>query len=240
MILAIIFFILSFVWYFSKKYSLFIFGLTVLLSNVYYLAPSDPSFMYLATALVVVISCFEFLQDKTFFKFSGDGIGKAVILLFLLFLINCIGTIVFDIEEPVSALKVLYNNLFFISYFIFRKLDVNVWEQSLKYILFCTIVGGVFYYLQFFGIHVLSGIVQEDYFGKTGNRYMNYPVFSYLFLFYFLFSTKKYKYYYLVFFIPFIVLPLSRGSMMGVILAIFAFLYIRHRLKKTLFNVSSI
>lgn len=236
--IAILVLILCLYWYVQKKYSLFIWGLSILLSNLYYFLPSNPIFNYAATALVVIICGMELLRDRNFFYYKNDKIAKVVFLLVSLFTINSIITIIFGLETAVSALKVLYNNLFFISYFIFRKIEVKDWERSLRYILPCSVIGGLFYYLQFVGINVLSGIVQEDAFGNVSHRYMNFPSFTYMFLFYFLFANIKHKYILLAFFIPFIILPMSRGAMLGFILAVFCFLYIKKKLTKSLLKIA--
>lgn len=236
--IAILVLILCLYWYAKRKYDLFVWGLSILLSNLYYFVLPDPMFDYAATALVVIICGMEWLRDCRFFYYKKDKIAKVVLLLVLLFTINCLVTIIFGLETPVSALKVLYNNLFFISYFIFRRIEIKDWEGSLRYILLCSIIGGLFYYLQFIGINVLSGGIQEDAFGNVSHRYMNYPLFTYVFLFYFLFANIKHKYILLVFFIPFIILPMSRGAMLGFILAVFCFLFLKKRLTKSLLKIS--
>ena len=224
--IAILVLILCLYWYVQRKYDLFIFGLSILLSNLYYFLPSNPIFNYVATALVVMICGMEWFRNRSFFYYKKDKIAKVVLLLISLFTINCLVTIILGLETAVSALKVLYNNLFFVSYFIFRRIEVKDWEKSLKYILPCSIIGGLFYYLQFVGINVLSGTVQEDAFGDVSHRYMNYPPFTYMFLFYFLFANIKHKYILLAFFISVFVLPMSLCAMLGFILAVFCFLYL--------------
>lgn len=238
MAIPIIIYLLSFIWYTRSKYSLFIFGLSILLSDFYYFLPSNPGFNYMATALIITVVLFECFTDHNFFDSKNDKIGKVVLLLIALFSLNCIITILLRIETSTSALKVLYNNLFFLSYFIFRRFNTAIWEKSLKYILPCSVIGGVLYYLQFLGIHLLSGIVNENEFGQVSYRYMNYPVFTYLLLFYFLFANVKYKYFWLTFFTPFIILPMSRGAMLGFIITIFVFLYIKKRLTKNILRVA--
>lgn len=236
---AVLVFILTLYWYIRKKYSLFIWGLTLLLTNIYYFVPSSPIFNYLATAVVLIICTLELLfYNHNFLYRKNDKIGNVILLLLLLFLLNCIITIILKRETTISALKVLYNSLFFFSYFIFRKLDLKHWNASLKYILPCSIIGGIFYYLQFFGIHILSGIVNEGEFGQVTHRYMNYPAFTYLFLFYYVFANVKYKYILLFFFIPFIVLPMSRGSMLGFVITVFIFLYLKGKLTRSLFKIA--
>ena len=237
--IAILIFILTLYWYIRKKYSLFIWGLTLLLTNVYYFIPSSPIFNYLATAVVLIICTLELLFfNHNFLCCKNDKIGKVILLLLLLFVFNCIITIILKREEPISALKVLYNNLFFFAYYIFRKFDIKHWNASLKYILPCSIIGGIFYYLQFVGIHVLSGIINEGEFGQVANRYMNYPAFTYLFLFYYVFAKVQYKFILLFFFIPFIILPMSRGAMLGFVVTVFIFLYIKGKLTRSLFKIA--
>lgn len=238
MAIPITFYILSLIWYIRRKYSLFILGLSILLSNLYYFVPSNPGFNYMSTALIITVTLLEFFKNQNFFSSKNDKIGKIVLLLIALFTLNCIITILLRIETSTSALKVLYNNLFLVSYFIFRKFDIRIWEKSLNYILPCTVIGGICYYLQFLGIHLLSGIINEGEFGQVEYRYMNYPVFTYLFLFYFLFANIKHKYLWLAFFTPFIILPMSRGSMLGVIITVFVFLYIKKKLTKYVLKIA--
>lgn len=237
--IAVLVFILSIFWYINKKYSLFIWGLTLLLTNIYYFVPSDSIFDYLSTALILVSCALEIISgNHKFFSYKNDKIAKIILLLLLLFSLNCIITIIIKRETTVSALKVLYNNLFIIAYFIFRKFELKHWDNSLKYILPCSIIGGIFYYLQFLGIHVLSGIISENEFGQVAHRYMNYPAFTYLFLFYFLFAKVQYKYILLLFFIPFIILPMSRGAMLSFVITIFIFLYLKGKLTKSIIKIA--
>ena len=73
--IAILVLILCLYWYAKRKYDLFVWGLSILLSNLYYFVLPDPMFDYAATALVVIICGMEWLRDCRFFYYKKDKIN---------------------------------------------------------------------------------------------------------------------------------------------------------------------
>lgn len=224
----IIYLILSFyiiLSYLRGRYVSFIVSLFMLLSNGFNLLPvGNVKIGDYGLLICVVLLLVEFKKNRHLFACSGDNIGKLIILLISYFLFCVVLSIIRQKESAFYSMLIFRFDLFYLSYFIFRKIDNKSIEKGFQYLLFISVIGGVLYYLQFVGI---TGILQtgSDMSGVSSSelaRLRNTPYLTTPVLFYLLISPQKIrcKNILIVFFCGLIILPMNRGGIISSLLVI--------------------
>ena len=222
--------------YLKHNYIQFIVGIFIILSSGCGFFPSI-STKTDDFALVVVLCCFFFniiTHQPSIDK--NDKIAKSIFILLSYYAIITLCTVLSNDESVLNSLLVFRFDLFYLSYFVFRRIPYSKIQVAVRYIFYLSTFAGVFYYLQFVG---LTGVLNSEsqWFRKdTMMRLTNTPMLTQVFLFYVLFDTKlKYRVFYILFYAGLIILPMSRGEIISTLLAIFLYALMTHRieLKKT-------
>ena len=164
-----------------------LFSLTLLLTDGFGFIPEDAYVLQKTDMLLLptlYISYFEYKSNKKYFSVKHDKIGKTICLILLFLLFEYVRTVLFRIDSPIWAFKVIRVQLIFIVYFYLRKLDIKIWERYIHLVLIFTVVQGILFYLQPLGI---TGILATDIDNTVDNvRYRNYPIFTPFFVIYFI------------------------------------------------------
>lgn len=118
-----------------------------------------------------------------------------VVAIFLGFLVfEFLLTVVTGADTVSYALKVVRIPLMFVSYYIFRAIQLDIYKKFLKVMLYVTILQGVLFFLQYFGVNLLAGRYDDESFSFVFA--LNIPTFTYLYIFFCLDAqyVKKQKY----------------------------------------------
>jgi len=185
--------------------------------------------IYLAGLLLA-----ENKRTNALFSTKDDKIAKIVLWLELWFFLVFIGTILLGVEDFLFAIKVYRLQLFFFSYFIFRKISYHVYVNTAEKIgIIALILGGLFL-LQIFGVEMLSGNSDEDLYNGDIKRYRNIPFLTILFLIYaFVADIKsKQRYLLIIFWGAILVLSQHRGMMMALGMSFFVIIIYRRKVDK--------
>ena len=196
--------------------------INILHTSVYF---EDISLIMLFAVIIYDLAC-----GREVFNLRNDPIGIIIIVLLLYYLFNVVLTVVRGDETLLFALKVYRRDLFYLYYFVFKNIELDDIIKTYDPLLKFTILGGILYYLQFVGIHVLENTADVTEVAAGGfPRYTNIPMLGIPFLFYFLVSEKEIKPYYLIFFLGFLIMPMSRGT---IIAAMITFAFYLYRMRK--------
>lgn len=228
MLLTFIYLLIAFVGiilYINKKYSHFIFVLFFILLSGYYFVPT-PIVSLDDIALIMSMGCaiYGYTKDKHFFSAKDDNIAKIIYVLWGYYTIIAIATVLLGREELIYSFRVWRLELYYLAYFIFRKIPISKTEKAFKAILFISIIGGIFYFLQFIGITgIINGNVEERI--KEGGKFIrltNIPYFTSLILYYLIYNKSKIKFRYIliVFFASMVILSQGRGLMISLVASI--------------------
>lgn len=168
--------------------------------------------IYLAGLLFV-----EYKRSNLLFSTRNDKIAKVILWIEIWFFLVFIGTVVFGEEDFSFAIKVYRRQLFFFSYFIFRRIPYSIYKNAAKKIGVIAIVLGGLFLLQVFGVELLAGNADEVLYSGDIKRYRNIPFLTILFLI-FAFTAdikSKKRYLLIIFWGTILVLSQHRGMMMA-------------------------
>lgn len=201
--------------YSRRRYDIFLLLLITMMSRYFYLLPIEitKSCEHIQNLALTALFLHNLIKGRISI---GGTIGRIILLLLAYFHIRMIFSVLLGEETFIQAFKVVLTNYYMLAYFLFLKIDEDSLNRICKPLFVMTIVGGIAYYLQFVGINLLQGRVDSSI-SMNSFRYMNVPQLLQPCLIYLLFCKNKIKYrhLYLLFLIPMILLPQSRGTIMA-------------------------
>lgn len=222
--------LLSVIAYSKKRYKYFLVFLFSVLSKVWGICPSGNIKSYdLILVITILTSLIGYLRNRQFFSVKNDPLGKMIIILLSYVIIAAILSPLRGVESLPYALMVARFDFFYLLYFVFRQIPIKRFEESVRPIIFLSIINGVIYYLQYCGIFVLA---QSDTASSLGDsRFNNIPIFTLeIFFLFFLVKGKTWKKMFsLIFFGGMIVGSQNRTMIFGVVLAIIIYLILNYR-----------
>ena len=235
-------YILSYILYYSNKkaeYLLCVIALTC--SGFGFLDRQGLPFKVsdLMIVEVIYITINEWLKDKNYFNSKRDIFGKIFIIILLYYLFEFLRSVIFKIETPGFAFKVVRYITILFYYFYLRKLSFGTFEKLFHYILVCSVVQGLFFYLQLVGVQgILSGRIDEAEKADQITRYANYPVFSLFFTIYYVIKEKGnifFRLFMITFFAMMPVIGQTRSAIISPAIAIIAFFIIKRKIKYSIY-----
>lgn len=241
MILLLLYF-LSFILYYSNKKAEFLLCFIALTCSGFGFFSSQGLPFKISDLIiieVVYITINERLKDRNYFNSKNDIFGKIFITILLYYLFEFIRTVVFKIDTPIYAFKVVRYITVLFFYFYLRKISYSTFEKLFHYLLVCSVAQGIFFYLQLFGIQgILTGRIDEA--EKTGQitRYANFPVFSLFFTIYYVVKEKGNIFFRLFMIVFFAVMPVigqTRSAIISPAIAIIAYFIIKRKIKYSIY-----
>ena len=217
--------------YIKRKYSEYLIVLAGILSFGYGFLPSPAPFKVSDVVLINIVLCI--LQDTSSLQ-DTSKVGRIIKHLIVYFFIVMVGSILLGVDSVLYCIMTFRLELYFLSYFVFKRIPYDDVHNAINKILLFTIIGGVFFYLQFLGINgILHGASDEDV--SINSRVTNAPLFTIPMLLYVLVDDQKglLKRTILVFFLcGMLILGQSRGLMISLIVSICVFYFIRGQFRK--------
>lgn len=224
--------------YQSRKYSNFIIVLFFILTSGFGFIPA-PEVIKLpdvALFLCLAIGVYNIHKGKEFFSAKNDIIAKLIYALLGYYTLVTIITVFMDRETFFYSIKIWRLELYYLSYFAFRKIPIHETEKAIKPILFFSAITGIFFLLQFIGIvGILSNEISDEIFSKDNlARFRNAPTLLTPLLFYLLYfrGQLKYKYAFLLLFVAVAIFAQSRGLMAGIVISIVVYQLLIKQLSK--------
>lgn len=189
----------------------------------------DLYLIYLAGLLFL-----EYRKSNLLFSTKNDKIAKVILWIEIWFFLVFIGTIVLGEEDFSFAIKVYRLQLFFFSYFIFRRIPYCIFVNAAKKIGTIGLLLGGLFLLQIFGVELLAGNSDELLFSGDIKRYRNIPYLTILFLiFAFTADIKaKQRYLFIIFWGAILVLSQHRGMMMALGMSFIMIIIYRRKIGK--------
>lgn len=219
--------------YFRNKKHFFLISLVVVISSGLGFVPGSVTIEDLTLVMGITILLGESLKGNKVLSTSNDPIGKIILLILAYYFLNVVWTFVQGRETLAFGLKVFRRDLFYIYYFVFKKISITDLKRAFKPILVLTVIGGICYYLQFVGIHLLAGSSEDLKAAKGGFvRYTNTPMLGLPFMIYYIVKKDNIKFVYLLFFIGFLIMPMSRGGIMAAAVSLAYFIWSNGRFDK--------
>lgn len=221
--------------YIKGQYTNFFIALFLLFSKcLLIIAPGSIKIEDFGLLICIVLLLHEYIHDKNLFNSKRDPIGKIIkILICYYFLCAILSSIRGKESLPYSLILVRFD-LFYLSYFIFKKIPLINILTALKKILYLNIFGGILYYLQFIGLTgILLGSDSNDGISNGITRYSNAPFLS-LPLFLYLITTQekiKHKLLLIIFYCGLFLLPMSRGVLIATVAVCSIYFFIRKKIK---------
>lgn len=225
--------LISILSYLQRKYTNFIISFFFVLSNGFHLL-SIPSIKIGDYALLacVILLAIEFKHDKSFFTCKNDKVGLLIILLIFYYLFSMTFSVIRQKESLFYSLLIFRFDLFYLSYFLFRKIDFESINKAFIKLIGISIIGGVLYYLQFIGV---TGILQTDSNMINASsgfaRLRNVPYLTTPILFYLLVTHNyiKYRNLLIIFFCGLIIFPMNRGGIISSLLVVGSYFMIKRK-----------
>ncbi len=240
--ISFIVFLFSFLFYYSRKDAEYIFCLIFLATSGFGFLDTANIFIKsedLIVLSVVYVTLNEWMKDKKYFKIKSDIFGKTILLILLFLFIQYLRTILFKIETPTFALKAIRHFLVLFLYFYLRRLKFKEFSRLTNLCLSASLVQGVFFYLQLFGLGgILTGRIDEATRYGEISRYANYPLLAEFFSIYFMVNEKKNiftRFFFIVIFIFMPVIGQARGAILRVAIAIVIFFIIKRKVKYSIY-----
>ena len=196
-----------------------LFSMLLIVTDGFGILPSEGGLLQKTDMLLLptLYICYtERKRDKKFFSIKKDGIGKVVVIIIAFICLEYLRTIIYSIDSPIWALKVVRLQFFMLIYFYLRAQDMMVWKKFFRLALVFSFLQGVLYYLQLVG---LTGILTREIDAAADNvRYGNYPMLTSFFIIYYLAyrGSNRTKIIMLLYWGMMILLGQSRGAILGI------------------------
>ena len=236
-VVYIILLLFAFYFYAIRRRAETLFFLTAITNSCFFfingdylsVKPSDFALVFIA-----IISLLN-VQSKEYYKIANDPLGKIIFTILLYFSLNFIATIIFGLENPANAFKVIRPYYALLLYFYVKNMQKQEIRRYFHLMLIASIIQGVFYYLQMVGFEgILAGRVDEAEENGGLTRYANFPKMASFFVLYYIIreniSMRKKG-----FLISFFCLMLIFGQMRGAIIALSCatglFFLLKHKTK---------
>lgn len=150
------------------------------------------------------------LTDRKFWNVRKDPIAKFILFFIAIYIFEYLLTLANGFEDILPAFKVWRRNLLYLSYFVFRTINIRDIKRSVKIMFSLSVITGVAYYLQFAGINLLGKIDTET--GVELKRLLNVPAWFMFYLIYLCTTQEKIKWkvFWILFFLGMLILPMAR------------------------------
>lgn len=164
----------------------------------------------------------------------GDKVGVFVRHVLVFLTLSFVITVVLGIESFSFALKVYRTFGYFLFYFILREIPKSEFIKALRIIIYISMIWGILFLLQLFGLDLLKGSVEIDSASGTFSRMRNIPLTSVITIVAVVLSDIKprIKIGLILFWSGILVLSQHRGVMLSLLVAIPLLMIIRHEFKK--------
>lgn len=221
--------------YLKKKYLSFLLCYIALMTELFMFDTIGSSLRGSDLCLFMNFTLLPFALKRRRIERINDNKINKIIKLFIVFITFEFAYTVFTGADTMGyALKVIRIPLMFISYYIFSTISLEYYKRFVKIMLWITIVQGLLFLLQFWGVNLLAGRFDNEAFSFSFA--LNIPTFIF---FYTLFSldaeyTKKYKYPLLAFFIAILLLTFVRAIIISVLLSVIIYIVMVRGLKRSM------
>ena len=220
-ILYLLLSIIAFWFHFTRKKSKFLFVYIFTITEGFYFLPSSDNIKYIAGFVPAMIVVIESFKNRNYISYSKDKIAGWILAMLIFELLHMFVTVWVGAETMIDSFKVFSKELYLLGYFIYRQYSIKDLEILKKPIFICCLLAAIAYYLQFLGMNILYGRVDESINFNGLRRYMNVPAFT-LWILCYLFYGKVDSFnrkIFLVLFIPLIILPMARGQIVAFTIA---------------------
>lgn len=234
-VLYIVVLIYAIISYIQKKYVAFIISIFLLLSNFLRIIPSGqlrPVDIELLICVPLLFYCY--LIDRSIFNTRKDKIGKIIKFLIVYYFICIILSVIRGKESFGYGLLLFRFEIFQLSYFIFKRIDMQSLQKAFKYIIYLNIFGGILYYLQFLGVtNILMTNTEITTDGGGIQRFTNSPYLTIPILLYLFFSNTyiKHRLILIFFYLGLFVLPMGRGALIATVAVSLFYLFAKKRIR---------
>lgn len=234
-VLYIVVLIYAIISYIRKKYVAFIISIFLLLSNFLRIIPSGllrPVDIELLICVPLLFYCY--LIDRSIFNTRKDKIGKIIKLLLIYYFICIILSVIRGKESFIYGLLLFRFEIFQLSYFIFKRIDMQSLHKAFKYIIYLNIFGGILYYLQFLGVtNILMTNTEITTDGGGIQRFTNSPYLTIPIVLYLFFSNThiKHRLILIIFYLGLFVFPMGRGALIATVAVCLFYLFAKKRIK---------
>lgn len=182
--------------------------------------------------ICLVLIPYAYTKDKNLFNTKHDSIGKIIKILIAYYFLCAILSQLRGKENIIYSLMLVRFDIFYLSYFLFKKIPLKDISVVFKKLIYINLIGGILYYLQFIGI---TGILlgAESSSPEEIARYSNTPFLS-LPIFLYLITTKekiKYKPILILFYCGLFILPMSRGVLIATIFVCLTYFLIKKKVR---------
>ena len=221
--------------------------LTMMMNNLFGFSMALGESSIKSSDFLIVTSCviifIAYRNDSSLFSVKEDSIGKIVLLCFSWTMLVFVGTLILGQETFVNAFKVYRIYLILLFYFVLRRLTLNDVERYIKYVLFFSVIQGIFFYLQLIGITgLLAGYGAHISEGTSlvEHRFGNYPSFAIFYFIYFFIKEKINIYkksFYLIFFGMMPIIGQMRGVIMAMAISCMVYFLLQRKMKYTIYII---
>lgn len=129
----------------------------------------------------------ETRKKTSYISLKNDYLGITLMLFVGVTFLIMLGTIILGVDTPLFAFKCGRWSLLYLIYFYVRTFSLSELKSLVKILFICTFVAGIAYYLQMFGIRLLTGRIDESEYTSDVTRYVNVPsLLSFFFVYCFL------------------------------------------------------
>ena len=118
------------------------------------------------------------------FSIKNDSFASIIWVYLGFILFELVLTVISGAENIVYGIKVVRISLLFLFYFIVKSIPTKHIERFFHYGLYITLAQAFLYYLQFTGIHLISGFDTSQLTYKVDISYLNIPILSFFYIFY--------------------------------------------------------
>lgn len=170
------------------------------------------------------------------FSTKNDSFALAIWVYLGFILCELILTIISGAEHLLNGVKVVRISLLFLLYFIVKSIPAKNIDRFIHYGLYITLAQSFLYYLQFAGIHILSGFDTSQLVNRIDISYLNIPILTFFYVFYCLQkeSIGKIRFIYVLFLSGTILLSSARTWIIAYGVGLLLYLVLRKNLKQTI------
>ena len=232
-LLYILIFILAFVAFVGKKYTLFLVLALGLMTNLFMLDTTPEESLLLrgsdlALILFVVLIPCAYNRNRKIFQINGDPITRWVYIFLIFYWLELFLTVILGNETLYNGLRVIRVSFVMCSFFIIKTIPLAYFKSFLKVALWITLIQGILYILQFAGFSFLSGAHHDETFiiGKADASTINIPTLCFLYIYYVWKADylKSWRILVFIFLISLVFLSFVRGSIIAVLLGLIYFI----------------
>ena len=236
-IIPFILFIFLIKFWSDKKYDWMLIIITAFFTQCYGILPESvfiiKPYDYISIFLIIA-SIIGYMKDKSFFNVNKTSFIYLIYILFAYQIFEIINTLYMGAESTINIIKVIRINIFYLSFFILRKIPLLAFKRFVIInMYFCIIQGFIFYLQPIFNSQILQGRIDEVV--STGQiaRYANYPIFNIFYLIYCYFNEKAFlkKFISICFWGGMPILGQSRGEILVILITFVIYYTLKNKIK---------